>query len=74
MSIKKLTKPKRVREKRCRNVNKAERTQYDVKYFFKGQAILTKGQTYIKMLEIYYPQLLILFPFFKLLYKSNPLD
>jgi len=64
MSIIKFIKPKSVREKRCRNVNKAERIQYDVKYFFKGEPILIDVQTYTKMPKIYYPQVWILFAFF----------
>jgi hypothetical protein len=32
-----LTKPKKVRENRCKKVKKAERIQYDERYFFKGE-------------------------------------
>jgi hypothetical protein len=35
--ITKLTSPKNVREKRCIRVKKAERIQYEERYFFKGE-------------------------------------
>lgn len=42
ISIIKLRNPKSVTEKRWRNVNNADRIQYDDRYFFKGVASLRK--------------------------------
>jgi hypothetical protein len=43
ISIRKLIKPNNVSEKRWRKVKKAERIQYDDKYFFNGVYIGFKG-------------------------------
>ena len=52
----KLINPKSVRENRCRVEKKADRNQYDAKYFFKGVAlrVIHKRQTYIKLLATYH--------------------
>jgi hypothetical protein len=41
--ITKFTKPNIVTANRCRKVKKADRTQYDERYFFKGEALKLAG-------------------------------